>query len=92
MIEVIGGSITATPWFQAKKLVLLGGQDDITLDIRTLRKDILSVVTTAALGGVPAPAAAVTAASMSAAVQAGKGGKDIAELVAFLRAALPQKW
>jgi 3-hydroxyisobutyrate dehydrogenase len=92
MIEVIGGSITATPWFQAKKPVLLGGQDDTTLDIRTLRKDILSVVATAALGGVPTPAAAVTAASMSAAVQAGAGGKDIAELVAFLREALPQKW
>jgi 3-hydroxyisobutyrate dehydrogenase-like beta-hydroxyacid dehydrogenase len=92
MIDVIGGSITATPWFQAKKPVLLGGQDDTTLDIRTLRKDILSVVATAALGGVPAPAAAVAAASMSAAVQAGAGDRDIAELVAFLRETLPQKW
>jgi 3-hydroxyisobutyrate dehydrogenase len=92
MIEVIGNSITATPWFQAKKPVLLGGQDETTLDIRTLRKDILSVVATAAVTGVPAPAAAITAASMSAAVQAGAGGKDIAELVAFLRAALPQTW
>lgn len=92
MIEVIGASIMATPWFQAKKPVLLGGKDDVTLDIRTLRKDILSVVATAALGGVPVPAAAVAASSMSAAVQAGEGGKDIAELVAFLRAALPQTW
>jgi 3-hydroxyisobutyrate dehydrogenase len=92
MIEVIGGSIMSTPWFQAKKPVLLGGQDDITLDIRTLRKDILSVIATAALGGVPAPTAAVAASSMSAAVQAGEGGKDIADLVAFLRAALPQAW
>jgi 3-hydroxyisobutyrate dehydrogenase len=92
MIEVIGGSITATPWFQAKKPVLLGGHDDVTLDIRTLRKDILSVVATAAAGGVPAPVAAVAASSMSAAVQAGEGGKDIAELVTFLRAALPQTW
>jgi 3-hydroxyisobutyrate dehydrogenase-like beta-hydroxyacid dehydrogenase len=89
---VIGGSITATPWFQAKKPVLLGGHDDVTLDIRTLRKDILSVVATAAAGGVPAPVAAVAASSMSAAVQAGEGGKDIAELVTFLRAALPQTW
>jgi 3-hydroxyisobutyrate dehydrogenase len=92
MIEVIGGSITATPWFQAKKAVLLGGQDETTLDIRTLRKDILSVVATAAAGGVPTPMAAVAASSMSAAVQAGTGGKDIAELVGFLRAALPQTW
>lgn len=92
MIEVIGASITATPWFHAKKPIFLGGHDETTLDIRTLRKDILSVVATAALGGVPAPAAAVAAASMSAAVQAGEGGKDIAELVSFLRAALPQTW
>jgi 3-hydroxyisobutyrate dehydrogenase-like beta-hydroxyacid dehydrogenase len=92
MIEVIGSSITATPWFQAKKPVLLGGKDDTTLDIRTLRKDILSVVATAAATGVPAPAASITASGMSAAVQAGEGGKDIAKLVAFLRAALPQTW
>ncbi|HUB96056.1 MAG TPA: NAD(P)-dependent oxidoreductase [Stellaceae bacterium] len=92
MIEVIGASITATPWFQAKKPVLLGGHDATTLDIRTLRKDILSVVTTAAVAGVPVPAASVTAASMSAAVSAGEGGKDIAELVAYLRATLPQTW
>ncbi len=92
MIEVIGASITATPWFHAKKPIFLGGHDETTLDIRTLRKDILSVVATAAATGVPTPAAAATAASMSAAVQAGAGGKDIAELVAFLRTALPQTW
>jgi len=92
MIDVIGASITATPWFHAKKPIFLGGKDDVTLDIRTLRKDILSVVATAALRGVPAPAAAAAAASMSAAVHAGEGGKDIAELVNFLRAALPQNW
>ena len=92
MIEVIGASITATPWFHAKKPIFLGGQDETTLDIRTLRKDILSVVATASISGVPTPAAAATAASMSAAVKSGEGGKDIAELVNFLRGALPQIW
>ena len=92
MIEVIGNSITATPWFQAKKKVLLGGADETTLDIRTLRKDILSVVATASLHGVPTPAAAAAAASLSAAVEAGEGGSDIAALVPFLRRALPQVW
>ena len=92
MIEVIGTSITATPWFNAKKKVLLGGEDDTTLDIRTLRKDLLSVVATAALHGVPTPAAAAAAASLSAAVEAGEGGSDIAALVPFLRRALPQVW
>jgi 3-hydroxyisobutyrate dehydrogenase len=92
MIEVIGNSITATPWFQAKKPVLMGGHDETTLDIRTLRKDILSVVASAAVMGVPLPAASATAAGMSAAVQAGEGRKDIAELVGFLRRTLPQTW
>jgi 3-hydroxyisobutyrate dehydrogenase len=92
MIEVIGNSITATPWFNAKKKVLLGGEDDTTLDIRTLRKDLLSVVATASLHGVPTPAAAAAAASLSNAVEAGHGGDDIAALVPFLRRALPQVW
>ncbi|HUK58771.1 MAG TPA: NAD(P)-dependent oxidoreductase [Stellaceae bacterium] len=92
MIEVLGNSITATPWFNAKKKVLLGGDDATTLDIRSLRKDLLSVVATASLHGVPTPAAAAAAASLSAAVEAGHGGDDIATLVPFLRKSLPQVW
>jgi 3-hydroxyisobutyrate dehydrogenase/2-hydroxy-3-oxopropionate reductase len=92
MIETIGNSITATPWFNAKKKVLLGGDDATTLDIRSLRKDILSVVATASAHGVPTPAAAAAAASLSAAVAAGEGDNDIAALVAFLRKSLPQVW
>jgi len=92
MIEIIGGSVNASGWFQMKKPALLGARNDVTLDIRTLRKDILSVLATAALGGVPTPAAAATAASLSAAVHAGAGERDIAELVAFLCGALPQTW
>ena len=92
MIDVLGASINATPWFHAKKGILLGGEDDITLDVRTLRKDILSVVATAASGGVPTPAAAATASGMSAAVADGLGGRDIAELVEYWRRMLPQRW
>ncbi|MGH7090762.1 MAG: NAD(P)-dependent oxidoreductase [Stellaceae bacterium] len=92
MLEVIGSSIVATPWFLAKKSVLAGGADETTLDIRTLRKDIISAAATAALHGVPVPAASATAASLSAAVAAGEGGNDIAALVAFLRRAMPQRW
>jgi 3-hydroxyisobutyrate dehydrogenase-like beta-hydroxyacid dehydrogenase len=92
MLEILGASIVATPWFQAKRPVLAGGQDETTLDIRTLRKDIISAVATASREGVPVPAAAATAASLSAAVAAGEGGSDIAALVGFLRGALPQRW
>jgi 3-hydroxyisobutyrate dehydrogenase len=92
MVGMLGASINATPWFHAKKGILLGGEDDITLDIRTLRKDILSVVATAASCGVPTPAAAATAAGMSAAVSEGLGAHDIAELVGYWRRVLPQRW
>ena len=92
MLDVLGASITATPWFAAKKPILLGGHDDTTLDLRTLRKDIISVVATAAASGVPTPVASATAAALSAAVQSGAGGEDIAELPRFFREHMLQRW
>ena len=92
MLDVIGDSIMATPWFLGKRDMLQGADGDITLDLRTLRKDILSVVASAAAVGVPTPAAAGTLMSMSAAVQAGIGGKDIAALPGFFRKSMIQKW
>jgi 3-hydroxyisobutyrate dehydrogenase-like beta-hydroxyacid dehydrogenase len=92
MLDVIGESIVATPWFLGKRAMLAGADGDITLDVRTLRKDINSMVATAAAVGVPAPAAAATLQGMSAAVEGGIGGKDIAALPGFFRAAMVQKW
>ena len=92
MLEVIGASITATPWFKSKQSILAGGADDTTLDLRTLRKDIMSVVATAAVAGVPTPVAAGTLAALSAAVQSGIGGHDIAELPRFFREQMLQRW
>jgi len=92
LIEVIGGSINATPWFQFKKPALLGQDSPMTLDLRTLRKDLFSVAAAASAAEVPTPVAITTAASLSAAVSAGLGGQDCAELVAFLRQAAPQRW
>jgi 3-hydroxyisobutyrate dehydrogenase-like beta-hydroxyacid dehydrogenase len=92
MVDVLQESATATGWLKAKAGVLKGGSGDMTLDIRTLRKDIMSAVATGALTGVPMPLAAGTLASLSAAVDGDYGDGDLAELPKFFREAMLQKF
>jgi 3-hydroxyisobutyrate dehydrogenase len=92
MVDVLQESATATGWLKAKAGVLKGNAGDMTLDIRTLRKDIMSAVATGALTGVPMPLAAGTLASLSAAVDGDYGDGDLAELPKFFREAMLQKF
>jgi 3-hydroxyisobutyrate dehydrogenase len=92
MLDALQESATATGWLKAKAGVLKGETGDMTLDIRTLRKDIMSAVATGALTGVPMPLAAGTLASLSAAVDRDYGGRDIAELPRFFREAMLQNF
>ena len=92
MIDALQESATASPWLKAKAGALLGGEGDMTLDIRTLRKDMMSAVATGALTGVPMPLAAGTLASLSAAVEGDYGSGDIAELPKFFREAMLQNF
>jgi 3-hydroxyisobutyrate dehydrogenase-like beta-hydroxyacid dehydrogenase len=64
----------------------------MTLDIRTLRKDIMSAVATGALSGVPMPLSSGTLASLSAAVANGYGSGDLGEMPKFLREAMLQNF
>src|SRR5436190_107395 len=91
MIEVLGDAPTANGWFAAKKKLLLGGPDDITLDLKTLRKDMLSAVATGALSGTGMPLSAGVLTALSAAVAQGWGDKDIGELARFFREHMGQK-
>jgi 3-hydroxyisobutyrate dehydrogenase-like beta-hydroxyacid dehydrogenase len=68
----------------------MGEPDDITLDIKTLRKDIMSVVATAALNGAGLPLSAAVLTSLSAAVAQGWGDKDAGELARFFREQMGQ--
>ena len=70
--------------------MLKGAKAEMTLDIRTLRKDIMSAVATGALTGVPMPLASGTLASLSAAVDGDYGYGDLAELPKFFREAMLQ--
>jgi 3-hydroxyisobutyrate dehydrogenase len=92
MVDVLQESATACGWLKSKAGVLKGNQGDMTLDIRTLRKDIMSAVATGALTGVPMPQAAGTLASLSAAVEGDYGDGDLAELPKFFRDAMLQKF
>ena len=65
---------------------------DISLDLRTLRKDVMSAVATAALTGVALPLSAGTLASLSAAVAHGHGEEDLAALPKFFREFMGQKF
>jgi 3-hydroxyisobutyrate dehydrogenase len=85
MLDVLSESAQANNWVARKRGLLLGEPDDITLDIRTLRKDLMSVVATGATDGAGLPLSASVLASLSAAVVAGWGAKDIGELARFIR-------
>jgi 3-hydroxyisobutyrate dehydrogenase len=92
IIDALQESATACGWLKAKAGVLRGEAAEMTLDIRTLRKDIMSAVATGALSGVPMPLSAGALASLSAAVDGDYGSGDIAELPKFFREAMLQSF
>jgi 3-hydroxyisobutyrate dehydrogenase-like beta-hydroxyacid dehydrogenase len=92
MLEIMKQTPTANPWLMSKLPVLLGGEVQTTLDIRTLRKDVMSAVATGAAGGVPMPVTAGALSALSAAVAAGWGGKDLAQMPEFFREAMLQRY
>ncbi len=92
MLDVLQDGPTACGWLKSKANVLKGAAAEMTLDIRTLRKDIMSAVATGALTGVPMPLSAGMLASLSAAVAAEYGGADLAELPKFFREKLLQNF
>jgi 3-hydroxyisobutyrate dehydrogenase len=85
MLGVLTEAPTANAWLGMKKGLLLGGTEDITLDLKTMRKDIMSMVATGATNGTGMPLASGMLAVFSAAVAQGWGDKDIGELPKFFR-------
>jgi 3-hydroxyisobutyrate dehydrogenase len=92
MLDVLQEAPYASGWLKSKIDVLKGGTAEKTLDIRTLRKDVMSAVATGALTGVPMPLSAGTLASLSAAVANGLGAGDLAELAGFVRGPMIQRF
>jgi 3-hydroxyisobutyrate dehydrogenase len=92
MLDVLQEAPYASGWLKGKVDVLKGAPAEMTLDIRTLRKDLMSAVATGALTGVPMPLSAATLVSLSAAVADGYGAGDLAELPKFLRESMLQNF
>jgi 3-hydroxyisobutyrate dehydrogenase len=92
MLDVLAEAPTANGWFTAKKKLLAGEPDDVTLDLKTLRKDMMSAVATGALAGTAMPLSAGVLTALSAAVAQGWGDKDIGELARFFREHMGQKF
>jgi 3-hydroxyisobutyrate dehydrogenase len=92
MLEVLREAPYANPWLTSKLDVLKGEKAEMTLDIRTLRKDVMSAIATGTLSGVGMPLSAGALASLSAAVAHGWGGNDIAELPRFVRECMIQSF
>jgi 3-hydroxyisobutyrate dehydrogenase len=90
MLDVLQEAPYASGWLKSKVDVIKGAPAEMTLDIRTLRKDLMSAVATGALTGVPMPLSAATLVSLSAAVANDYGSGDLAELPKFLREAMLQ--
>ena len=92
MLEVLAEAPTANGWFNAKKKLLAGEPDDVTLDLKTLRKDMMSAVATGALSGTAMPLSTGVLTALSAAVAQGWGDKDIGELARFFREHMGQSF
>jgi 3-hydroxyisobutyrate dehydrogenase len=92
MLDVLGEAPTANGWLASKRGLLLGEPADITLDLKTLRKDIMSAVATGAIDGTGMPLSASVLTTLSAAVAQGWGDKDIGELARFFREHMGQKF
>ena len=92
MLDVLQEAPYASSWMKSKIGVMKGEKPEMTLDIRTLRKDIMSAVATGALSGVPMPLSAGTLSALSAAVANGAGAGDLGELPKFLRESMVQNF
>ncbi len=92
MLDIMSEAPTANGWFAGKKGALKGEPADVTLDLKTMRKDIMSMVATGAVNGMPMPLSSGMLASFSAAVAQGWGDADIGDLAKFFRENMGQKF
>jgi 3-hydroxyisobutyrate dehydrogenase-like beta-hydroxyacid dehydrogenase len=92
MLDILGEAPTANGWLAGKKGALKGEPAETTLDLKTMRKDIMSMVATGAINGTPMPLSSGMLASYSAAVAHGWGDRDIGDLAKFFRENMGQNF
>ena len=92
MLDALMEGAFASPWLKAKTEQFNGAKGDTTLDVKSIRKDLMSAVATGAVKGVPMPAASGALASASAAVAQGLSDEDCAVIPVFYRQHMLQKF
>jgi 3-hydroxyisobutyrate dehydrogenase len=92
LLDILSAGVTGTPWLKARRGTLIGEPADVTLDIRTLRKDVMSIVAVGSRDGVPMPLSSGVLSALSAAVVADWGDRDIGAMAVFLREAMVQRY
>jgi 3-hydroxyisobutyrate dehydrogenase-like beta-hydroxyacid dehydrogenase len=85
MLDALMEGAFASPWLKAKSAQFMGEKGEVTLDVKSIRKDLMSAVATGAIAGVPMPATAGALASLSAAAAHGLNDEDLAVLPLFYR-------
>lgn len=83
MLELIDDSPASLAALHIKIPVIQGQADEVAFDITGVRKDLLAMVTTGQLAGVPMPAASAALISFASATSAGWGKQDLAELIRY---------
>lgn len=84
MLEVICDSAAGLPLVKMKSPVILGSTGDVGFDVYGASKDLTQIADSARSLGQTMPAVAATAGSVNAAIAAGFGDRDVAELVRYL--------
>jgi len=91
LLEILEEAPTANGWLKSKTDIFKGSDAETTLDIVSLRKDVINAVVTGASSGIPMSMSSSIASSLSGAVAQGFGGHDLATFPSIFRKTLIQK-
>jgi 3-hydroxyisobutyrate dehydrogenase-like beta-hydroxyacid dehydrogenase len=83
MLNLIADSPAAIGALPAKIAAILQQSNEAPFNVAGVRKDLLAMVATGQLSGVPTPAASAALLSFAAATAAGWGERDLAEIVPY---------
>jgi len=78
LLEIFQEAPVASPWLKTKIPFFLGEDGPMSLDIRSLRKDVMAAVATGSDLGVAMPGASAVLSALSAAIAHGDGEADLA--------------
>jgi 3-hydroxyisobutyrate dehydrogenase-like beta-hydroxyacid dehydrogenase len=90
MLELIADSPAALGALPAKIPAILEPGDEVWFNITGVRKDLLAMITTGQLHGVPMPAGSAALLSFASATGAAWGERDLAELIIYYREMVEQ--